>query len=241
MTCFIGRGSLYLKSLEAPEKGFHLLTSTSEISIKTVGTSLNIKDSRAGITQDVDVVMSALAVTCDLKVSQFAVETYERLFNSARQEVAAVVEVFSLPIGITNGMTDYLRTFKNTSFSLADSLSAPLTLNTHYTYDARTNLVTFVDVATFTQPFTCTVNRAATVENVLLNRAPALASLYFSGFNRVTNAQMVVELYKVFIDLPDALPLVSKSFSESTVIVTVLADTTRPRNATLSNYGVITT
>jgi hypothetical protein len=61
----------------------------------------------------------------------------------------------AFPSGIQAGESYLLpaRHVGITNLVLKDALAASLTLNTHFTYDANTGLVTFVNLGSFTQPF----------------------------------------------------------------------------------------
>jgi len=132
------------------------------------------------------------------------------------------------------------------ALSVEDSLSASLTLDTHYEVDsAKHGLLKILDLAAFTQPFQATYDYAARTDVAMFNAAPPERFIFFKGLNTADEDNgvfepVLVDLYRVQLDPLSEMGLITDELSPLPMEGTALADTLRAVDATLGQFGRIT-
>ena len=123
-----------------------------------------------------------------VQIKELTAANLEKLLYSASTAPAAgsYTGNEAFPSGISAGES-YLVPGRHVGLSnvvLKDALAATLTLNTHYTYDTNTGLVTFVNLGSFTQPFKAfSYNYVLSTILKLLSATPPELAIMVDGVN----------------------------------------------------------
>lgn len=125
--------------------------------------------------------------------------------------------------------------------TIVDSAGTPatLTLGTHYSIDLTYGLVTFINLASFTQPFKIAGSEAAGKTSVvMLNRRSQEKVLMFNGINIGDDDKKVQDvLYRVAFGPSSKFPGKVDNFAEYEYECAVLFDKTKGVDPTYGNFG----
>jgi len=123
-----------------------------------------------------------------------------------------------------------------------DSAGTPATLTagTHYTVDTTFGAIQFLDVNGFTAPFTVSYDYGAVTEIGIFTQPLPERFIRLEGLNTAqANAPVLVELYRVALEPIKDLPLINDDLGTLSFSGKLLADTTKPIDAALGQYGRI--
>jgi len=125
---------------------------------------------------------------------------------------------------------------------LTDSAGTPATLilGTHYTVDTDFGAVQFLDVSGFTAPFKASYTFGTATEIGIFTQALPERFLRLEGINTAqNNAKVLVELYRVAFDPLKEISFISDEYNKFELEGSLLADTTKPFDAVLGQFGRI--
>ncbi len=117
---------------------------------------------------------------------------------------------------------------------------APLVLGTQYTADTDFGALQFLDTTGLTPPFKASYTFGDVSEIGIFTQPLPERFLRLEGFNTAQgNARVLVELYRVAFDPLKELALISNEYNKFELEGSLLADSTKPYDAVLGQYGKI--
>lgn len=117
---------------------------------------------------------------------------------------------------------------------------ATLTLGTHYTADTDFGAIQFLDTTSFTAPFKASYAFGDVSEIGIFTQPLPERYLRLEGLNTAQgNAKVLVELYRVAFDPLKELALISTEYNKFDLEGSLLADSTKPYDAVLGQFGRI--
>lgn len=125
---------------------------------------------------------------------------------------------------------------------LVDSAATPATLTagTHYTVDTDFGALQFLDITGFTLPLKARYTFGTATEIGIFTQALPERFLRLEGINTAQgNAKVLVELYRVAFDPLKEISFISDEYNKFELEGSLLADTTKPFDAVLGQYGRI--
>lgn len=125
---------------------------------------------------------------------------------------------------------------------LTDSAASPATLTagTHYTADTDFGALQFLDITGFTPPFKASYTFGIATEIGIFTQALPERFLRLEGINTAQgNAKVLVELYRVAFDPLKEISFISDEYNKFELEGSLLADTTKPFDALLGQFGRI--
>ena len=125
---------------------------------------------------------------------------------------------------------------------LNDSAASPATLTagTHYTADTDFGALQFLDITGFTPPFKASYTFGTATEIGIFTQALPERFLRLEGINTAQgNAKVLVELYRVAFDPLKEISFISDEYNKFELEGSLLADTTKPFDALLGQFGRI--
>ncbi|MDP2431461.1 MAG: hypothetical protein Q8O33_05470 [Pseudomonadota bacterium] len=131
---------------------------------------------------------------------------------------------------------------KVSSLVVKDSAATPATLalGTHYTADVDFGALQFLDASGFTPPLKASYAFGDVSEIGIFTQPLPERYLRLEGFNTAQgNARVLVELYRVAFDPLKELALISNDYNKFELEGSLLADSTKPYDAVLGQYGKI--
>lgn len=131
---------------------------------------------------------------------------------------------------------------KVSALVVTDSAATPatLTLGTHYTVDTDFGAVQFLDTTGFTVPFKASYTYGTATEIGIFTQALPERYLRLEGINTAQgNAKVLVELYRVAFDPLKEISFISDEYNKFELEGSLLADTTKPYDAVLGQFGRI--
>lgn len=131
---------------------------------------------------------------------------------------------------------------KVSTLIVKDSAATPatLTLGTHYTADVDFGAIQFLDTATLTAPFKASYAFGDVSEIGIFTQPLPERYLRLEGLNTAQgNAKVLVELYRVAFDPLKELALISNEYNKFEMEGSLLADSTKPYDAVLGQFGRI--
>ena len=131
---------------------------------------------------------------------------------------------------------------KVASLVVTDSAATPATLTagTHYTADMDFGAVQFLDTTGFTAPFKAAYSYGIATEIGIFTQALPERTLRLEGINTAQgNAKVLVELYRVAFDPLKEISFISDEYNKFELEGSLLADTTKPYDAVLGQFGRI--
>ena len=123
-----------------------------------------------------------------------------------------------------------------------DSAAAPATLalGTQYTADTDFGALQFLDTTGLAPPFNASYAFGDVSEIGIFTQPLPERFLRLEGFNTAQgNARVLVELYRVAFDPLKELALISNDYNKFELEGSLLADSTKPYDAVLGQYGKI--
>src|SRR5512139_1821586 len=131
---------------------------------------------------------------------------------------------------------------KVSALVVVDSAGTPatLTLGTHYTADTDFGSIQFLDVTGLTAPYKASYTYGVATEIGIFTQPLPERYLRLEGLNTAqANAKVLVELYRVAFDPLKELSLISDEYNKFEMEGSLLADTTKPYDALLGQFGRI--
>jgi len=131
---------------------------------------------------------------------------------------------------------------KVSALTLVDSAGTPATLveGTHYTTDVDYGALQFLDITALTAPFKASYTFGAVTEIGIFTQPLPERFLRLEGVNTAAgNARVLVELYRVAFDPLKKLDFISNELNKFELEGSLLADTTKPYDAALGQFGRI--
>ena len=125
---------------------------------------------------------------------------------------------------------------------LTDSAASPATLaaGAHYTADTDFGALQFLDITGFTPPFKASYTFGTATEIGIFTQALPERFLRLEGINTAQgNAKVLVELYRVAFDPLKEISFISDEYNKFELEGSLLADTTKPFDALLGQFGRI--
>ncbi|MBI2748975.1 MAG: hypothetical protein HYX43_06445 [Burkholderiales bacterium] len=117
---------------------------------------------------------------------------------------------------------------------------ATLTLGTHYTADTDFGALQFLDTTGLTEPFKASYAFGDVSEIGIFTQPLPERYLRLEGLNTAQgNAKVLVELYRVAFDPLKELALISNEYNKFDLEGSLLADSTKPYDAVLGQFGRI--
>jgi len=200
--------------------------------------AVDVEDARGIKSQAVDVQMT----TASVEDKKFAVGVFGTV-NAAGSPGTVTGEV--LPTGMVDGDVWFAggktRHRALTAVVITDSASPPATpaLTTNYTVDAASGKITFVDVATFVQPFVLAYGHTDPASVSMMTAGQKEYFFNYEFLNRqASNAPGSLELYRTRFDPAANLDFQSPELQEMDLKGSCLADTSRSNTDTvLGQFG----
>jgi hypothetical protein len=131
---------------------------------------------------------------------------------------------------------------KVSALTVVDSAGTPatLTLGTHYTADVDFGAIQFLDVTGLTAPFKASYTFGVVTEIGIFTQPLPERFLRLEGVNTAAgNAKVLVELYRIAFDPMKKLDFISNELNKFELEGSLLADSTKPFDATLGQFGRI--
>jgi hypothetical protein len=131
---------------------------------------------------------------------------------------------------------------KVSTLVVKDSAGTPatLTLGTHYTADTDFGALQFLDTTGLTAPFKASYAFGDVSEIGIFTQPLPERYLRLEGLNTAQgNAKVLVELYRVAFDPLKELALISNDLNKFELEGSLLADSTKPYDAVLGQFGRI--
>lgn len=131
---------------------------------------------------------------------------------------------------------------KVSTLVVKDSAGTPatLTLGTHYTADTDFGAIQFLDTTGLTAPFKASYAFGDVSEIGIFTQPLPERYLRLEGLNTAQgNAKVLVELYRVAFDPLKELALISNEYNKFDLEGSLLADSTKPYDAVLGQFGRI--
>ena len=131
---------------------------------------------------------------------------------------------------------------KVSALVVTDSAGTPATLTagTHYTVDTDFGALQFLDISGFTAPFKAAYTYGAATEIGIFTQALPERYLRLEGINTAQgNAKVLVELYRGAVDPLKEISFISDEYNKFELEGSLLADTTKPYDAVLGQFGRI--
>ena len=125
---------------------------------------------------------------------------------------------------------------------VTDSAGTPgtLTAGTHYTVDTDFGALQFLEITGFTAPFKAAYTYGVTTEIGIFTQSVPERYLRLEGINTAQgNAKVLVELYRVAFDPLKEISFISDEYNKFELEGSLLADTTKPYDAVLGQFGRI--
>ena len=125
---------------------------------------------------------------------------------------------------------------------VTDSAGTPATLvaGTHYTVDTDFGALQFLDTTGFTAPFRASYGYGVATEIGIFTQALPERYLRLEGVNTAQgNAKVLVELYRVAFDPLKEISFISDEYNKFELEGSLLADSTKPFDAVLGQFGRI--
>ncbi len=183
--------------------------------------------------------------TVSLTIEEFTKENLALALYGSHQEVTAgtvTTEVISATAP-TLGDRYFLAHQKISTVVVTDSAATPATLQagTNYTADEGFGAITFLNLASFTAPIKCAYAYGAVTDISMFTAALPERHLRLEGINTAdSNKRVMVELYRVAFDPLKDLSLITDDMNKFELEGSLLADTTKPYDAALGQYGRLT-
>ena len=145
-------------------------------------------------------------------------------------------------VSATVGDRYFLAHPKVSSLVVVDSAGTPATLasGTHYTADTDFGAIQFLDTTGFTAPFKASYAFGVATEIGIFTQALPERYLRLEGLNTAQgNARVLVELYRVAFDPLKEISFISDEYNKFELEGSLLADSSKPLDAVLGQFGRI--
>lgn len=131
---------------------------------------------------------------------------------------------------------------KVSALTVVDSAGTPATLTagTHYTADEDFGAIQFLDVTGLTAPLKASYTFGAVTEIGIFTQPLPERFLRLEGVNTAAgNAKVLIELYRVAFDPLKKFDIISNDLNKFELEGSLLADSTKPYDAVLGQFGRI--
>lgn len=131
---------------------------------------------------------------------------------------------------------------KVSALTIVDSAGTPATLTagTHYTVDADFGAIVYLDTTGFTAPFKAAYTYGIVTDIGIFTQPLPERFLRMEGVNTaLSNSKVLIELYRVAFDPLKKFDFISNDLNKFELDGSLLADTTKPYDATLGQFGRI--
>ena len=131
---------------------------------------------------------------------------------------------------------------KVSALTVVDSNATPasLTEGTHFTVDPDFGAIQFLDLSTFTAPFKASYTFGAVTEIGIFTQPLPERFLRLEGVNTAAgNAKVLIELYRVAFDPLKKFDIISNELNKFELEGSLLADSTKPYDTVLGQFGRI--
>jgi hypothetical protein len=131
---------------------------------------------------------------------------------------------------------------KVSSLVVVDSAATPATLTpgTHYTADTDFGAIQFLNTTGFTAPFKASYTFGAVTEIGIFTQPLPERFLRFEGVNTAAgNSKWLIELHRVAFDPLKKFDIISNDLNKFELEGSLLADSTKPYDAVLGQFGRI--
>lgn len=159
--------------------------------------------------------------------------------KAVKQATTAVVDEVG-PAALVAGDLWVLKNAKITTLTVKDSAVTPATvaLNTNYTVDLETGVITLVNVGSFTQPFKASYTPTAIDIVAFFSQPVTEVALRFEGVNTADgNKKVIAEFYKVSVDPTAEFPLIHEEAGQTKLSGNLLIDATKPASDQFGQFG----
>lgn len=183
--------------------------------------------------------------TVSLAIEEFTKENLALALYGTYQAVTSgtvATEVISTAAP-TVGDRYFLAHQKVSTVVVTDSAGTPATLvaGTNYTVDEGFGAITFLDVTGFTAPIKAAYAFGAVTDVSMFTAPLPERYLRLEGMNTAdSNKRVMVELYRVAFDPLKDLSLITDDLNKFELEGSLLADTTKPYDAVMGQFGRLT-
>lgn len=238
VNCFVGRGSLLVSPLGAG-RGFFTLSGESEITVEIDEDNESVNDARNGVIERVDWFVRGYRVRVLADCFRIEQDSIALLLKTTHTAVAADEEgEWELPTVVVGRGYFTAPNLDPETIVITDSLDAVVD-ESKYTVDGPYGLITFLDIAGFTQPFTVVGETTGHASYALHGTNHVLVEAMMKGVNIQSEEKVMAHFYRLALDVTDQLKLVQKSFSSMQVRMQATPDLSQTADAALGYYGRI--
>lgn len=248
MAYFLGRGPVYIGDyqagvLKAVQK-FHCPSFEVEVSAeyaehKNSNGTVRVRDAKVATEQ-----MGKINFTLDEADPNILAMV---LGGSVTTDAGTSFSAKAFPtVSLTSPIVPVPGNFTNlASLTITDSAGTPATLSlgTHYTVDLDNGLVTFLNLASFTQPFKAAGATTAAKKQISIATQTSIEkAIRFAGINIADGTNAIVQIYRVQIP-PTKFPVKTdgNDFVKFEFAGDLLADLSAPFSEAFGQYGFIET
>lgn len=240
VNCFVGRGSL-LVSLLGTSGGFFTLSGESEITLEIEEDNESVNDARNGVVERVDWFVRAYRARVLADCFRVEKDAIALLLKAGYQEVEASEDEdeWELPDGIVVGRHYFLApNLIPASVVVLDADDTEVD-DTKFDVDGPYGLITFLDVAGYTQPFTASGIQTGHQSYLLNGANQVFVEAIVKGVNVQTNQKILAHFYRLTLDVANEFKFVQKSFSSMKIQMQATPDLSQPSDNNLRQYGRI--
>lgn len=235
--CYIGRGSLLVSVLGA-SGGFFTLSAESELTAIFEEDNESVFDARHGVNERVDWYVRNRRMRLEAQCFRIEKDSLELLLKSNYSLQAAGSGAIELETGVVVGRAYPLKPNITGTPVVTDDVAAVVP-DSKYSIDEKYGLISFSDIAGYTQPFTVTADWDSHEAFALHSKTQTLCKARFHGVNKVTEREVMAEFYRLALDITEELKLVQKPFSSMGIRMHGIPDASEPLDAALGQYGRI--
>jgi hypothetical protein len=236
--CYIGRGSLLLSRYDG-SGGFFTISGESEVTLAFDEDNESISDARNGVNERTDWYVRNRRARLLAECYRIEPKALELLLKANYTLQGAGSGDIVLPTGIVVDSGYALHpNLTPGSVSVEDAVAA-VVADTKYEVDEKYGLITFSDIAGFTQPFTVSAAWGSHQAFSLHHETQIFVKARFQGVNKVTGQEVMAEFYRLALDITDELKLAQKGFSPMSVRLQAVPDMEQPLDPQLGQYGRI--
>lgn len=233
---FVGRGSLLVAS--AAGGGLFPLCGQAEISIRNTEDNESIQDARNGVIELVEWYAVNRRLAIEATCYDLTEEALSLLLKANAFPIASDSADVVLPEGIVVGQLYQLYP-KATGVTVKDANNVTVPAD-NYELDDTYGLIKFLSVAGYLQPFTVQGTWGVRTDITLNASTSQEVRALFTGVNRFTGQAVLIELYRLAVDISEEFRFVKKGFTGLNVRAHALPDMSANADAELGRYGRIT-
>lgn len=236
-SCFIGRGSLLVSRLGAGG-GFFTLSGESEISVVFTEDNESVFDARNGVNERVDWFVRNRSASVIAQCFRIEEDALELLLKANHTTQASGTGSVTLPTVVVGKGYALKPNIVPASEEVTDNAAAVVPTS-KYVMDNDYGLITFSDIAGYTQPFHVDADWGSHEAYALHAETKILVKARLHGINKVSGQKFLVEFYQLAIDITPEMKLVQKPYTSMAVAMRALPDVSATIDAALGQYGRI--